>query len=78
MARDGYSGMVWVCELEAGMAEGGVSCHVWVWRRAMAWHSPRSGELGRMEQWLCRPMGQGFGRLAVLLLDCGVEKSSMI
>jgi hypothetical protein len=31
-----------------------------------------------MEQQLFRLTGQGFGRLAVVLLDCGVEKPSMI
>jgi hypothetical protein len=31
-----------------------------------------------MEQQLCRPIGQGFGRPAVFLLDHGVEKPSMI
>jgi hypothetical protein len=61
-----------------GMAEGWVSCHVWDWNRAVAWHSPRDGEPGRTEQWLCRPMGQRFSKPAVLLLDRGVEKPSMI
>jgi hypothetical protein len=44
----------------------------------VAWHSLRDGELGRMEQRLCRPTGQGFGRLAVLLLDHALEKPSTI
>jgi hypothetical protein len=84
--------MVWVRKLEASMAEGwvsqwcvdpawperrGSSC-VWVWCRAMAWHSPRSRDPSRTEQWLCRSMGWRFGRLAVLLLDHGMEKPSMI
>jgi hypothetical protein len=56
------------------MAEGQVSCGVWVWHRAVAWCSLRGGEPGRVEQ-LCRPMGRD---LAVLLLDGGVEKPSMI
>jgi hypothetical protein len=55
-----------------GVAEGRVFWHVWVWC------SLRGGDPGRMEQQLCRPMGWGFGRLAVLLLDHGVEKPSTI
>jgi hypothetical protein len=31
-----------------------------------------------MQQRFCRPIEQGFGRLAVLLLDGGMEKSSTI
>jgi hypothetical protein len=62
----------------ASAAKGWVSHCVWVWNRAMAWHSPGSGELGRMEQWLCRPTGQGFGRRAVLISDHGVVKPSTI
>jgi hypothetical protein len=58
------------------MAEGQVSRCVWVWHRVVAWHSLRGGENGRMEQRLCRPMGQGFDRLAVLILDHGVMKPS--
>jgi hypothetical protein len=54
------------------------SCCLWVWCGAVAWHSPRGGEPGRMEQWLCRPMGREFGRLAVLILDRGMEKPSTI
>jgi hypothetical protein len=50
----------------------------WVQRGAVAWHSLRCGEPGRMEQWLCSPTGQGFGRLAVLVLDHGVKKPSTI
>jgi hypothetical protein len=69
--RGGYSSMVWVSGLEAGAAEGQVSHRVWVWHRAVAWHSLRGGEL-------CRPMGWGFCRPAVLLLDSGVEKPSTI
>jgi hypothetical protein len=64
--------------LEAGTAEGQVFHHVWVWCGAVACSSLRGGETGRMEQQLCRPMGWGFGRLAVLVLDHGVEKPSMI
>jgi hypothetical protein len=69
--RSRCSGVVWVWGLEAGAAEGQVSHHVWVWCRAVAWHSLRGGEP-------CRPTGQGFGRPAVLLLDSGVEKPSTI
>jgi hypothetical protein len=69
-----YSCVVWVQGLEADMAEGWVSHHVWDWCGAVAWHSPRGREPGRMEQQLCRPMGQGFGRPAILLLDHGMEK----
>jgi hypothetical protein len=39
-----YSGVVWVWGLEAGEAGGRVSCHVWIWNRAVAWRSPRVGE----------------------------------
>jgi hypothetical protein len=56
------------------MAEGQLSCHVWVWNRAVAWYSLRGGEPSRMELQLCRPIGQGFGRLSVLSLDHGVVK----
>jgi hypothetical protein len=70
--------VMWVWGLEASVAEEQVSCHVWVWHRAVAWCSLRGGELGRTEQQLCRPTGQGFGRSAVLLLDPGVVKPSMI
>jgi hypothetical protein len=38
----------------------------------------RDREPGRMEQQLCRPTGWSFGRLAVLLLDHGMEKPFMI
>jgi hypothetical protein len=48
--RGGYSSVVWFWRLEAGAAEGQVSCHVWVWYRVVAWCSPRGGEPGRMEQ----------------------------
>jgi hypothetical protein len=76
----GSSGMAkgWVfwCGV-ASVAEGRVSRHVWV-RTAVAWHSLSGGEPSRMEQRLCSPMGQGFGRLAVLLLDHGVVKPSTI
>jgi hypothetical protein len=76
--RGRYSGVVCVQQLEACVAEGQVSHWVWVWHGALAWCSPRGGVAGRMEQWLCRPMGWGFGRLTVLLLDSGMEKPSMI
>jgi hypothetical protein len=36
----------------------------------------RVGEPGGAEQWLHRSMGQEFGGLAVLLVDCGMEKPS--
>jgi hypothetical protein len=36
------------------------------------------GEPGGVKQQLCRLTGQGFGKPAVLLLDCGVEKSFKI
>jgi hypothetical protein len=65
-------------ELEASMAEQQVSLRVWVWCGAMAWHSSRVREPGRMERRLCRPMGQGFGRPAIVLLDRGMEKPSVI
>jgi hypothetical protein len=55
--RGRYSGMVWVCRLEASVAEGRISRRVWVWLRAVAWHSLRGGEPGRTEQQLCRPTG---------------------
>jgi hypothetical protein len=60
------------------MAEGQVSYCVWVWNRTVAWCSLRGGEPGRKGQQLCRATGQEFGRLAVLLLDRGVVKSSTI
>jgi hypothetical protein len=67
----------WVFQYSvAGAAKGQVSHLVWVWNRAVAWHSLRGRKSGRMEQRLCRPMGQGFGRPAVLLLDRGVVKTS--
>jgi hypothetical protein len=62
----------------AGKAEGWVSCCVCVWIRAVAWHSQRGREPGRMEQRLCRTMGWGFGSPALLLLDHGVVKPSKI
>jgi hypothetical protein len=62
----------------ASAAEGRVSCCVWVWNRVVAWHIQRGREPSRTEQWLCRPMGWGFGRLAVLILDCGVVKPSTV
>jgi hypothetical protein len=67
---------VW-CGSGTGLGSGG-SCHAWVQHRAVAWLSPRGGGPGRKEQWLCRPMWQGVGRPAVLLLYRGVEKTSMI
>jgi hypothetical protein len=76
--RGGYSGMVWVWILEAGVTEGWVSHCVWVWHRAVDCHSPRGREPSRTEQQLCRPIGKGFGRPAVLLLDRGVMKPSTI
>jgi hypothetical protein len=78
LLRGGYSNVVWVWGLEAGAAEGQVSHRVWVCCRAVAWCSPSGGEPCRMEQQLCRPVGQGFGRLAILLLDRGMEKTSPI
>jgi hypothetical protein len=78
--RGRYPSVLWVQRLEAGAAEGQVSrwCVDLVLSRAVAWHSLRVREPGRMEQQLCRPMGQGFSRPAVLLLDHGMEKPSMI
>jgi hypothetical protein len=35
-------------------------------------------EPGKAKQRLCKPMGWGLVGLAVLLVDCGVEKPSMI
>jgi hypothetical protein len=54
------------------------ACCAWVWHEPVALSGPSRGEPSRMEQWLCRPTGQGFGRPAMLLLDHGVEKPSMI
>jgi hypothetical protein len=67
---------------------------VWIWHMVRAWHSQRGkdpgvggawiwhslsgGEPSGAEQRLCRPMGWGLGRPAVLSLDCGIEKPSMI
>jgi hypothetical protein len=51
---------------------------VWVWNRAVAWHSQRGRKPGKMEQRLCRPTGPGFGKPAVLILDHGMVKPSMI
>jgi hypothetical protein len=65
-------------EAGARMAEGQVSHHEWVSCGVLVWRSPRGREPGRMEQQLCRTTGWEFGRLAVLLLDCGVEKPSTI
>jgi hypothetical protein len=64
--------------LEAGVAEERVSHHVWVWNRAVAWHSTRGKEPLRTGQRLCSPMELELGRLAVLILDCGVVKPSTI
>jgi hypothetical protein len=78
--------------LDACMAEGWVfqwyvdpawperwgSRHVWIQHGVLAWRSLRGGEPGKTEQRFCRPMGQGFCRPAVLLLDCGMEKASTI
>jgi hypothetical protein len=50
----------------------------WMGWGAVAQHSPRGRKPGRAEQWLCRPMGQKLGRSALLLLDHGMEKPSMI
>jgi hypothetical protein len=78
MAEGWYSNVVLIQRLESGVAEGWISCHVWIWHEALAWHSLRGSETSRMEQRFCRPMGWGFGRLAVLLLDCGMEKTYTI
>jgi hypothetical protein len=53
---------------------GGVPGGPWVWCRPRAGHCLRGGEPGREEQQLLRPMGWGLGRLAVLLVDHGLEK----
>jgi hypothetical protein len=50
----------------------------WIRHRAVARCSPRGREPSGAEQQLCRPMGWELGRLAVLLLDRGMEKPSMI
>jgi hypothetical protein len=70
----------WVswCSMDLVQPERRGSCCAWVWCRAVVWHSPRGGGPGRMELQVCRPMGQGFGRPAVLLLDCGMKKPSTI
>jgi hypothetical protein len=57
---------------------GGDPSGVWIWHRAWAWCSPRGREPDGVEQWLWRPTGWRLGKLAVLLLDCGVEKLFMI
>jgi hypothetical protein len=46
----------------------------WSWVPALLQGQRASG----VEQHLCRPKGQGLDRLAVLLLDRGIEKPSMI
>jgi hypothetical protein len=51
---------------------------VWIQCGAVAWCRLRGGEPSGAEQQLCRPTGWGLGRLAVLLLDCGMEKPSMM
>jgi hypothetical protein len=43
-----------------------------------AWIWCGGGEPSGAEQQFCEPIGRGLGRPAVLLLDCGVEKSSKI
>jgi hypothetical protein len=50
----------------------------WIWCGAGSRCDQRGGEPGRAEKQLCRPMGQGLGRLAILLVDRGVEKPSTI
>jgi hypothetical protein len=50
----------------------------WIQCGAVAWHSRRGREPGGVEQQLCRLMGWGVGRQAVLLLDHGMEKPSRI
>jgi hypothetical protein len=62
----------------AAWPRGGNPSLVWVWCGAVARRSPRDGEPGRTEQRLCRPTRGEFGRLAVLLLDHGVEMPPMI
>jgi hypothetical protein len=86
--RVGYPSMVWVQRLEASVAEVQVVdlawpkrqgfCRVWVWCGAVAWCNLKGREPGRMEQWLCRPIGQGlaswlffyFFFLFLLLFTC--------
>jgi hypothetical protein len=46
--------------------------------RAGAWWGLRGREPGGAEQWLHGPMGWELGEPAVLLVDRGVEKPSMI
>jgi hypothetical protein len=84
--RDRYPRVVWVWELEADAADGGYPSGAWIW------HSPSGGDPAvcgsgtdrgaespaERSRWLCRPTGWGFGRPAIVLLDCGVEKPSMI
>jgi hypothetical protein len=50
----------------------------WIWCRARAQHGLKGGEPGQAELQLCSPTEWGLGRLAVLLLDCGVEKPSRV
>jgi hypothetical protein len=40
--------------------------------------SLRGGEPGRTEQWFFRPTEWGFARPAIVLLDHGMKKPSMI
>jgi hypothetical protein len=50
----------------------------WIRCRAVAQHIPWWGESGIVKQQLCRPIWWGLHRPALLLLDCGMEKPSMI
>jgi hypothetical protein len=44
----------------------------------LGWPGLRGREPSGAEQRLCRPMGQGLGTPAVLLLYCGMEEPSTI
>jgi hypothetical protein len=77
-------GGVWICH--GARALHGLRCRdpggggggAWIQCGAVAWHSRRGREPGGVEQQLCRLMGWGVGRQAVLLLDHGMEKPSRI
>jgi hypothetical protein len=73
-SRGGGPSKAWIPCCRRGGGPGGA----WIRHGAVAWCSPRGREPGGVEQQLCRPMGWGLGRPAVLLLDRGVEKPSVI
>jgi hypothetical protein len=89
VGRGGYPSELWE-QLQVGVWSRLVAgiWWSWVWRHSQGVGIPACVGLAQgcdlvqpegqralqMEQWLCRPMGQGFGRPAVLLLDCGGVK----